>query len=142
MLMPAISIRQPWPWAILNLGKDVENRTWPTKHRGPILIHAGKAFVPEDVREDVAECKAVATKTGHPIPERLTFKDLLAQTGGIVGMVSIVDCIQNSPSPWANPTPGMWHWILGQPRVLPFFARKGRLGFFSVDYPHEEALHA
>lgn len=130
-----LSIRQPWAWAIMHLGKDIENRTWPTRYRGPILIHAGKAFVPDDVRADVAECKAVATKSGHPIPERLTFKDFLYQTGGIVGMVDVVDCIQNSPSPWASQVPGTWHWVLESPRELPFFACKGRLGIFNVDYP-------
>ena len=37
--MKAISIRQPWAWLIVHGYQDVENRTWSTKHRGPILIH-------------------------------------------------------------------------------------------------------
>lgn len=142
MMMPAISIRQPWSWAILNLGKNVENRTWPTNHRGPILIHAGKAFAPDEVRADVAACKSAATKSGHPFPEHLTIKELLAQTGGIVGMVDVVDCIQNSSSPWANPNYGTWHWVLEHPRVLPFYPCRGRLGLFQVDYPHGEVRYA
>ena len=44
--MKAISIRQPWAWLIVHGYKDVENRTWATKHRGPILIHAGKTLDP------------------------------------------------------------------------------------------------
>lgn len=40
--MKALSIRQPWAWAIVNAGKRVENRTWETRYRGPILIHAAK----------------------------------------------------------------------------------------------------
>ena len=31
--MKAISIRQPWAWLVVNGHKDVENRTWRTKHR-------------------------------------------------------------------------------------------------------------
>lgn len=27
----ALSIRQPWVWAILNASKDVENRDWGAK---------------------------------------------------------------------------------------------------------------
>ncbi len=27
MMMLAISIRQPWAWAVIRAGKDVENRT-------------------------------------------------------------------------------------------------------------------
>lgn len=40
--MLALTIRQPWAHAILHLGKDIENRNWKTKYRGPFLIHAGK----------------------------------------------------------------------------------------------------
>jgi hypothetical protein len=38
----ALSIRQPWTYAIQHLGKRVENRTWPTPYRGKLLLHAGK----------------------------------------------------------------------------------------------------
>ena len=41
--MYALSIHQPWAWAILNVGKNVENRRWRTRYRGPLLIHAGKS---------------------------------------------------------------------------------------------------
>lgn len=27
--MYAISVRQPWAWAVFAAGKDVENRSWP-----------------------------------------------------------------------------------------------------------------
>lgn len=27
----ALSIRQPWAWAILCAGKDIENRSWPVQ---------------------------------------------------------------------------------------------------------------
>ena len=47
--MKAISIRQPWLWAILNGGKRVENRSQRNgrmppmcRHRGPLLLHASK----------------------------------------------------------------------------------------------------
>lgn len=34
MIVKALSVRQPWAWAIVHAGKDVENRNWPTPHRG------------------------------------------------------------------------------------------------------------
>lgn len=40
----ALTIRQPWAWAIIHGGKDIENRSWNTKHRGPLVIHAGMGF--------------------------------------------------------------------------------------------------
>lgn len=36
-----LSVQQPWAWAIVEGYKRVENRTWTTRHRGPVLIHAG-----------------------------------------------------------------------------------------------------
>ena len=40
----ALSVRQPWAWAIVNGFKDVENRSWATAYRGPLLLHAGQQF--------------------------------------------------------------------------------------------------
>lgn len=40
--LPALSIRQPWAWSIVTVGKDIENRCWRTKYRGDFLIHAAK----------------------------------------------------------------------------------------------------
>ncbi len=41
--MKALSLTQPMAWAIFN-GKDVENRTWPTKCRGRVMIHASQGL--------------------------------------------------------------------------------------------------
>ena len=47
--MKALSLTQPMAWAIFH-GKDVENRTWPTKFRGKVYIHASKGFNREHYR--------------------------------------------------------------------------------------------
>jgi hypothetical protein len=39
-MVKVLTIRQPWAHAILHLGKDVENRSWRTRYRGLLLIHA------------------------------------------------------------------------------------------------------
>ena len=39
----AITIRQPWAGLIAVGEKIYETRSWPTKYRGPIAIHAGKS---------------------------------------------------------------------------------------------------
>lgn len=46
--MKAISLWQPWA-SLMAMGlKKVETRHWPTRYRGPLLIHAAKKFVPPD----------------------------------------------------------------------------------------------
>lgn len=39
--MKALTVQQPWAWAIVHGGKDVENRTQAWGYRGPLAIHAG-----------------------------------------------------------------------------------------------------
>ena len=43
--MRVITVRQPWAWAIVHGGKDVENRTRNIagSYRGPVAIHAALA---------------------------------------------------------------------------------------------------
>lgn len=53
-MIKALTIRQPWAHAIFHLGKDVENRSWRTRYRGPLLIHAG-AHRERNPREMLAE---------------------------------------------------------------------------------------
>jgi len=40
--MKALTISQPYASLIAGGQKWVENRRWPTSHRGPLAIHAGK----------------------------------------------------------------------------------------------------
>lgn len=40
----AITVRQPWAWAIAHGGKSIENRSRGTSYRGRLLIHAGFAW--------------------------------------------------------------------------------------------------
>ncbi len=39
----ALSFRQPWLFAVQHLGKRVENRSWNSRYRGEILLHAARA---------------------------------------------------------------------------------------------------
>ncbi|GAB6036182.1 hypothetical protein JCM15519_07410 [Fundidesulfovibrio butyratiphilus] len=128
----AVSVRQPWAWFICNGGKDVENRTWHTRHRGPVLIHASAWFNMDEVCAATEYAVSIAWGAGHTLPDRLTLNMLKDLTGGIVGVATIVDCVRNHPSPWAMP--GHWHWVLADARPLAFMACKGRLGFFPVEY--------
>jgi hypothetical protein len=79
-------VRQPWAWAIIDGGKEVENRTWPTSHRGPLLIHAG-------LQDDLNGWHFL-DESNIPLP-------VDPATGGIVGVVDLVDRVQGYHSAWA-----------------------------------------
>ena len=125
--MKALSIRQPWAWHILHSGKDIENRTWPTKFRGRVLIHAAKGLTRREY-DDVMEFLLVQCLRGAA---RNTPKLSDLQRGGIVGSVEIVDCLRNheSDSPWFI---GKFGFVLRDPQPLPFIPLTGRLGLFDV----------
>jgi hypothetical protein len=124
----ALSIRQPWAWAILHVGKRVENRgwTWAPTWRGWFLLHAAKGCTRdeyEDAMDDVIDIRPDIA------PPRLASLD----RGAIVGRARLVAAHHASASPWA--IPGALHLILADVEALatpiPF---KGALGFFGVPY--------
>ncbi len=117
--MKAISIRQPWAWAILYAGKDIENRSWRTRYRGPVLIHAARGMTLKDYES--AAC-FIAERTGLLAPRDL-------HRGGIVGMAELVDCVNRSESPWFF---GPWGFVLHDARPLPFAPWRGELGLFEA----------
>lgn len=136
MTVIALSIRQPWASLILKTGKDIENRCWPTKFRGRVLVHAAKGmtraehedaigFAVEAIRADPRNAGVSKTVTLRELG--FAFDEL--QRGGIVGSVEIVDCVRASTSPWFV---GEFGFVLRAPKILPFRPWKGQLGFFDV----------
>lgn len=113
----ALSITRPWPDLILHHGKTVENRTWTTRYRGPLILHAAKSWDPAALV--LAERIGVIDDVSwypyeHPV--------------GVVGVAHLVDicaaAIHGGPcgcGPWA--APGQYHWE-------PIPAR-GRLGLWT-----------
>jgi hypothetical protein len=124
--MIALSIRQPWAWMILHAGKDIENRTWPTRFRGRVLVHASKGMTRIE-HEDALDFARGCIPVGSDILSRLPFINI--ERGGIVGSVEIVDCVTRSDSPWFM---GEYGFVLRNPVVIPFHPCRGSLGFFDV----------
>lgn len=72
--MKCLTIKQPWASLIVNGYKNYEFRSWQTKYRGKILIHAGMSLE-----------KATASKVKEYNLEYIK--------GAIIGEAEIVDCI-------------------------------------------------
>jgi len=73
--MKAITIKQPWATLIAEGYKEYEFRTWKTKYRGDILIHAGKGI----------DKKAM---------ERFKHLNLEYPVGKIIAKAIITDCVK------------------------------------------------
>lgn len=127
-MMRCLSIRQPWAWCIIHAGKDIENRDWPTRVRGRVLIHASKGMTRHEWHDCLSTLHAISVE--RPFPSGLalpSFSEL--ERGGIVGEVEITDCVDRSDSPWFF---GRYGFVLRNPVALPFTPLKGRLGFFDA----------
>jgi len=121
--LPALSIRQPWAWMILNAGKDIENRTWITKFRGKFLIHASKAT--NELEWSFA--KRYEKTARIKIPE---YRSDDYKLGGIVGVADLVDCVTQSDSVWFEPCFRGVGFVLANVKPLQFIPCKGALKFF------------
>lgn len=110
-LPSVLSVMQPWAGAIFGpQGKDVENRRWPTQHRGALLIH-----VPLSV-DYAAPAELIEAYSSRP--NRRMVPDHRGQIIGVVDLVGVHlgDVLDPSCSPWAEF--GAWHWQLARPRLL------------------------
>jgi hypothetical protein len=74
--MKAISVQQPWAWLIVAGLKKVENRSWPTDHRGRMAIHASSRLalkswsdiLEPDGNEPLAVDETVGSEDGVILP--------------------------------------------------------------------------
>ncbi len=118
-----LSVRQPWADFIVLFVKDVENRSFRTQYRGPLLIHASKTFEDE---EGFTNREAAAMKRaglGHPL-------DYEPVGGAIVGTVDVVDCVTDHPSEYFE---GRYGWVLkNAKRLRQPIPWKGAVGLFKV----------
>ena len=120
--MKALSIRQPWAWLVANGYKDIENRSWATGFRGPVLIHASAGMTRQEY-DDVVEFI-----DGDMLGVKLPLRDAL-ERGGIIGVATITACVAHSDSPWFFGPKG---FVLNDCRPMAFIPFKGALGFFDV----------
>lgn len=115
--MKALSIKQPWAWAILHAGKNIENRPRRTNYRGTIAVHASLKLFPG--WEEYYPNRALKV----PPLEDLSI-------GAIIGFVDIVDCVEDSRSKWFL---GPFGYVLENPQPLRRpVPCKGALGLWEV----------
>lgn len=139
--MKAITIKQPWAKLIAQGIKDIENRTWPTKFRGKVLIHTSAKSV--DVLFSV-EQSAQLWMNGYDAT--VVFSKDTFPTSAIIGEVEIVDCVINHKSIWAEKsTEGekpIYNWILANAVLYekPILNVKGKLSFWESEIDIMECI--
>jgi len=164
--MRVLTVRQPWAWAIIHGGKDVENRSRNIAgdYRGPLAIHAGAHFNATEIHTALEQFPPLNPESR----ERLIAIGALPRLGGdplhvgaIIGVVDLTGvhhdsdsmvCIDTdhgltddghylSCSEWAEAD--AHHLVLNNPRALAtLIPHKGGLGLRKVDSELEARIWA
>lgn len=124
----ALSVRQPWAWAIIHGGKVIENRTLGAIRSGnmdlrTICIHAATGMREKEYRWAV--WKLQQNNVPLPRPNELV-------RGGLIGTVDVVDIVieETCPEthrPWFG---GPYGLVLESPTPIDPIPAKGALGYF------------
>lgn len=134
--MRALTILQPYAALIMSGEKRVENRSWPTKYRGRMYIHAGKSR--EALATKSVDGVEYCVHTGKRV-EDLKF-------GYVVGIAVVLDCLpieeiragkHDQAHPWLRQhrhAEGPWCWILAEhPTPIGPWPYKGAQGLFDIN---------
>ena len=125
--MKVLSIKEPWASLIMNGTKKIETRSWKTKYRGEIYIHASLS-------------KAKITKS--EVYELI--KDMNFKCGYIICKCNLVDCIYMTDE-YVNDMKinhyeeyicghyevGRYAWIVEDVKVIEPIEAKGKLGLWN-----------
>ena len=119
--MYALTICQPWAFAVMEGIKRFENRVWDTSYRGPLVIHAGKSRKWLGGLDDLRSLGYLCYE------EDLRF-------GEILGVVDLVACHKRADMHTDDPfAEGPFCWEVLRPRKLfepiPY---RGRQGLFQI----------
>ena len=114
--MKTLSVRNPYAALIVAGIKTIENRSWSTRYRGPLLIHAGVTPHLDSIDEVERRFNVCVDKAS------LRF-------GGIIGSAVLIDVVTKSSSPWFV---GPYGFVLSEARPLEFLALRGRQRFFDA----------
>lgn len=130
--MKTITIDPVWAWAIREGLKTVENRTWKTRHRGELAIHAGQG-TPQREREARAQFDALGINVPQDLPR-----------GAVVALATISDCLSIEELKRINPSlafspfcTGPICWLLNN--ILPLqtpIPGPGKQGLWDWEFSH------
>ena len=139
--MKALSLTQPWATAIAVGQKQFETRSWSTKFRGEVCIHAAKGF-PKYAREFAAE------EAEFNDDSICTVDWTKCPLGAILCVANLVECYpaevltpSRLESHWGDFSIGRFAFKLENVRVLKLpVPATGHLGFWPVPWDEANAV--
>ena len=146
--MKTLTVLEPWAFLIVAGHKRIETRSWATKYRGELAIHAGHAMdedgeaLIEELTRPMGRGRTESAGGAWLAPLKGYGFDR-GEMGKVIGVVELVDVVRIdrrlamalSPKErmLGDYAEGRWAWMLEHPRrlVAPVEAR-GHLGLWEV----------
>ena len=113
--MRALTIRQPYAWAVAVGLKTIENRPGAFSWRGPVMIHAGQQLASRLAFEDVTRLAGEIPMLGRPAAPTETAIGAVIAVADLVAAHPSSNCVGEC-SPWAQR--GKAHNRLADPQIL------------------------
>ena len=128
--MKALSLTQPWATLVVTGAKQIETRSWSTRYRGSLYIHAAKGFP--------AHAKDFAREV-YGNPAVLPYLPL----GAIVGRVYLLEVVHVEDllalsiqeAKYGDYSSGRFAWMFSNIEQFEPIPYKGALGLFEVTLP-------
>lgn len=133
----ALSVRQPWAWAILHAGKRLENRSQAAidhgMKEGLICLHAAKGMSRDEYESGRDFINAAINRTNYPDIEVPKPCDLVR--GAIIGTMYVSGVAKSAEDVDHNPWfMGPRALILRQVEAIEPIGSVGALGYFAWGY--------
>lgn len=129
--MKALSLMQPWAGLLVLGSKEVETRSWNTKHRGVVAIHAS-AKIPKE-GYDLLKWIATQIPTGQWSPGG-EYYNICTQVSAVLGEVEITNTYASDTTEeiiffgseedeyfekkLGDWSPGRWLWVCKNPVIF------------------------
>jgi len=132
--LKAITILQPWASLIACGKKQIETRSWPTKYRGPIAIHAGARFdrklwnlsLVDPIRNTFDNLGYGRNRNDLPLGAVIAIADLIAcEEMTMDKIVAWRDVYGKAEIAFGDFQPGRYAWILENVRQIKPVPAKG-----------------
>lgn len=154
--MKALTVQQPWAWAVVSGHKPVENRTQAWKYRGPLAIHAGARTSERGTTSPLILDALQPVLTRWERENRRLFtadhRDLFT-CDAIIGVVALVDVHPDAGccEPWGEhsyvehggrPRGNIVHLVLERPQLVDPVRCRGHLGLWTLPTEIEAQMRA
>lgn len=127
--MKVISLLQPWATLVVIGAKQIETRSWNTKHRGDLLIHASKKMSQEQI--DLTHSEPFWNVLQHleELPlGKIIGKVVLEETARTESLLSLfqnklkfrwlASLNVDNEKAFGDFSSGRWGWILSKPEAF------------------------